>query len=141
MKATISTCSHFYKLFFSRGWGFCLDDVPQKKGLKSKVIAPGVIYDVHHQCQLQYGPNATFCQEVEVSVGSLGASGRYGQGLSVLEGGPGKRPQKHTLSVHGTVVVRRKDSRWGHLCSSTLPPRCSVKPAILCSWVVVKKIP
>uniref|UniRef100_A0A8C2RTL2 ADAM metallopeptidase with thrombospondin type 1 motif 12 n=1 Tax=Capra hircus TaxID=9925 RepID=A0A8C2RTL2_CAPHI len=24
-----------------------------------------LIYDVHHQCQLQYGPNATFCQEVE----------------------------------------------------------------------------
>ncbi|KAL1783339.1 A disintegrin and metalloproteinase with thrombospondin motifs 12, partial [Sigmodon hispidus] len=48
-----------------RGRGFCLDDIPKKKGLKSNVIAPGVIYDVHHQCQLQYGPNATFCQEVE----------------------------------------------------------------------------
>lgn len=45
--------------------------MPQRKGLKSKVIAPGVIYDVHHQCQLQYGPNATFCQEVEVSAGVL----------------------------------------------------------------------
>uniref|UniRef100_A0A8C0SDH4 ADAM metallopeptidase with thrombospondin type 1 motif 12 n=1 Tax=Canis lupus familiaris TaxID=9615 RepID=A0A8C0SDH4_CANLF len=63
---TWSQCSKEYiTRFLDRGWGFCLDDTPQKKGLKSKVIAPGVIYDVHHQCQLQYGPNATFCQEVE----------------------------------------------------------------------------
>ncbi|KAK1345385.1 LOW QUALITY PROTEIN: hypothetical protein QTO34_014096 [Cnephaeus nilssonii] len=63
---TWSKCSKEYiTRFLDRGWGFCLDDKPQKKGLKSKVIAPGVIYDVHHQCQLQYGPNATFCQEVE----------------------------------------------------------------------------
>ncbi|XP_023563249.1 A disintegrin and metalloproteinase with thrombospondin motifs 12 isoform X1 [Octodon degus] len=63
---TWSKCSREYiTRFLDRGWGFCLDDVPKKKGLKSKVIAPGVIYDVHHQCQLQYGPNATFCQEVE----------------------------------------------------------------------------
>ncbi|XP_054439897.1 A disintegrin and metalloproteinase with thrombospondin motifs 12 [Pteronotus mesoamericanus] len=63
---TWSKCSKEYiTRFLDRGWGFCLDDMPQKKGLKSKVIAPGVIYDVHHQCQLQYGPNATFCQEVE----------------------------------------------------------------------------
>ncbi|KAM7148051.1 A disintegrin and metalloproteinase with thrombospondin motifs 12 isoform 1-T1 [Molossus nigricans] len=63
---TWSKCSKEYiTRFLDRGLGFCLDDMPQKKGLKSKVIAPGVIYDVHHQCQLQYGPNATVCQEVE----------------------------------------------------------------------------
>jgi len=54
-------------LSFSRGWGFCLDDIPQKQVLKSPIIAPGVIYDVHHQCQLQYGSNATFCEDVDVS--------------------------------------------------------------------------
>ncbi|XP_060047193.1 A disintegrin and metalloproteinase with thrombospondin motifs 12 isoform X2 [Erinaceus europaeus] len=63
---TWSKCSKEYiTRFLDRGLGFCLDDIPKKKGLRSKVIAPGVIYDVHHQCQLQYGPNATFCQEVE----------------------------------------------------------------------------
>lgn len=63
---TWSKCSKEYiTRFLDRGRGFCLDDIPRKKGLKSNVIAPGVIYDVHHQCQLQYGPNATFCQEVE----------------------------------------------------------------------------
>ncbi|KAK2488652.1 hypothetical protein MC885_012528 [Smutsia gigantea] len=63
---TWSECSKEYiTRFLDRGWGSCLDDMPKKKSLKSKVIAPGVIYDVHHQCQLQYGPNATFCQEVE----------------------------------------------------------------------------
>uniref|UniRef100_A0ACB8EP82 A disintegrin and metalloproteinase with thrombospondin motifs 12 n=1 Tax=Sphaerodactylus townsendi TaxID=933632 RepID=A0ACB8EP82_9SAUR len=54
-----------HELGHSRGWGFCLDDVPKKKDLKPPFIAPGVIYDVHHQCQLQYGPNATFCDQVD----------------------------------------------------------------------------
>ncbi|XP_028914775.1 A disintegrin and metalloproteinase with thrombospondin motifs 12 [Ornithorhynchus anatinus] len=63
---TWSKCSKEYiTRFLDRGGGFCLDDIPKKKGLKSKVIAPGVIYDIHHQCQLQYGPNASFCQEVD----------------------------------------------------------------------------
>ncbi|XP_019351519.1 A disintegrin and metalloproteinase with thrombospondin motifs 12 isoform X1 [Alligator mississippiensis] len=63
---TWSQCSKEYiTRFLDRGWGFCLDDIPKKKILKSPFIAPGVIYDVHHQCQLQYGPNATFCEEVD----------------------------------------------------------------------------
>ncbi|XP_068784665.1 A disintegrin and metalloproteinase with thrombospondin motifs 12 [Struthio camelus] len=63
---TWSQCSKEYiTRFLDRGWGFCLDDVPQKKVLRSPVIAPGVIYDVHHQCQLQYGSNATFCEDVD----------------------------------------------------------------------------
>ncbi|NWY02512.1 ATS12 metalloproteinase, partial [Nothoprocta ornata] len=63
---TWSQCSKEYiTRFLDRGWGFCLDDIPQKKVLKSPVIAPGVIYDVHHQCQLQYGSNATFCEDVD----------------------------------------------------------------------------
>ncbi|EMP27287.1 A disintegrin and metalloproteinase with thrombospondin motifs 12, partial [Chelonia mydas] len=63
---TWSPCSKEYiTRFLDRGWGFCLDDIPKKKDLKSPLIAPGVIYDVHHQCQLQYGPTATFCEEVD----------------------------------------------------------------------------
>ncbi|KAJ7335073.1 hypothetical protein JRQ81_013014, partial [Phrynocephalus forsythii] len=63
---TWSRCSKEYiTRFLDRGWGFCLDDVPKKKDLKPPFIAPGVIYDVHHQCQLQYGPNATFCEQVD----------------------------------------------------------------------------
>nr|XP_028604080.1 A disintegrin and metalloproteinase with thrombospondin motifs 12 isoform X1 [Podarcis muralis] len=63
---TWSRCSKEYVTrFLDRGWGFCLDDVPKKKDLKPPFIAPGVIYDVHHQCQLQYGPNATFCDQVD----------------------------------------------------------------------------
>ncbi|XP_048360297.1 A disintegrin and metalloproteinase with thrombospondin motifs 12 [Sphaerodactylus townsendi] len=63
---TWSRCSREYiTRFLDRGWGFCLDDVPKKKDLKPPFIAPGVIYDVHHQCQLQYGPNATFCDQVD----------------------------------------------------------------------------
>ncbi|KAH0627867.1 hypothetical protein JD844_008401 [Phrynosoma platyrhinos] len=63
---TWSHCSKEYiTRFLDRGWGFCLDDVPKKKDLKPPFIAPGVLYDVHHQCQLQYGPNATFCDQVD----------------------------------------------------------------------------
>ncbi|XP_060617347.2 A disintegrin and metalloproteinase with thrombospondin motifs 12 [Anolis sagrei] len=63
---TWSRCSKEYiTRFLDRGWGFCLDDVPKKKDLKPPFIAPGVLYDVHHQCQLQYGPNATFCDQVD----------------------------------------------------------------------------
>ncbi|XP_040436433.1 A disintegrin and metalloproteinase with thrombospondin motifs 12 isoform X1 [Falco naumanni] len=63
---TWSQCSKEYiTRFLDRGWGFCLDDIPQKEVLKSPVIAPGVIYDVHHQCQLQYGSNATFCEDMD----------------------------------------------------------------------------
>ncbi|XP_009893025.1 PREDICTED: A disintegrin and metalloproteinase with thrombospondin motifs 12 [Charadrius vociferus] len=63
---TWSHCSKEYiTRFLDRGWGFCLDDIPQKEVLKSPIIAPGVIYDVHHQCQLQYGSNATFCEDVD----------------------------------------------------------------------------
>uniref|UniRef100_A0A8C8RNY0 ADAM metallopeptidase with thrombospondin type 1 motif 12 n=1 Tax=Pelusios castaneus TaxID=367368 RepID=A0A8C8RNY0_9SAUR len=63
---TWSPCSKEYiTRFLDRGWGFCLDDIPKKKGIKSSLIAPGVIYDVHHQCQLQFGPTATFCEEVD----------------------------------------------------------------------------
>lgn len=67
LKAVVAGFFKYAILSFSRGWGFCLDDIPQKEVLKSPVIAPGVIYDVHHQCQLQYGSNATFCEDVDVS--------------------------------------------------------------------------
>lgn len=51
----------------SRGWGFCLDDRPSKRDLTTPLARLGVRYTTHHQCQLQYGPNATFCHEVDVS--------------------------------------------------------------------------
>uniref|UniRef100_A0A8C9SL74 ADAM metallopeptidase with thrombospondin type 1 motif, 12 n=1 Tax=Scleropages formosus TaxID=113540 RepID=A0A8C9SL74_SCLFO len=51
--------------FLDRGWGSCLDDRPSKKDLTMPLEAPGVRYTINHQCQLQYGPNATFCPEVE----------------------------------------------------------------------------
>ncbi|KAG7481568.1 hypothetical protein MATL_G00067570 [Megalops atlanticus] len=63
---TWSPCSKEYiTRFLDRGWGSCLDDRPSKKDLTKPLAAPGVRYTTHHQCQMQYGPNATFCQEVE----------------------------------------------------------------------------
>ncbi|KAJ8262663.1 hypothetical protein COCON_G00151200 [Conger conger] len=63
---TWSPCSKEYiTRFLDRGWGSCLDDRPSKKDLTTPLVAPGVRYTTHHQCQLQYGPNATFCHEVE----------------------------------------------------------------------------
>nr|XP_021332071.1 A disintegrin and metalloproteinase with thrombospondin motifs 12 [Danio rerio] len=63
---TWSSCSKEYiTRFLDRGWGFCLDDRPSKRDLSTPGAAPGVRYTPQHQCQLQYGPNATFCSEVE----------------------------------------------------------------------------
>lgn len=63
---TWSSCSKEYiTRFLDRGWGFCLDDRPSKKELATPLANLGVRYTTHHQCQLQYGPNATFCSEVD----------------------------------------------------------------------------
>ncbi|KAM9446411.1 A disintegrin and metalloproteinase with thrombospondin motifs 12-like [Clarias gariepinus] len=63
---TWSTCSKQYIThFLDRGWGFCLDDRPSKKDMTTALLAPGVKYTRQHQCQMQYGPNATLCHETD----------------------------------------------------------------------------
>ncbi|XP_072243654.1 A disintegrin and metalloproteinase with thrombospondin motifs 12-like [Leuresthes tenuis] len=63
---TWSSCSKEYiTRFLDRGWGFCLDDRPSKRDLTTPLARLGIRYTTHHQCQLQYGPNATFCPEVD----------------------------------------------------------------------------
>ncbi|XP_067377923.1 A disintegrin and metalloproteinase with thrombospondin motifs 12 isoform X2 [Channa argus] len=63
---TWSSCSKEYiTRFLDRGWGFCLDDRPSKRDITTPLARLGVRYTTHHQCQLQYGPNATFCPEIE----------------------------------------------------------------------------
>uniref|UniRef100_A0A6Q2XJB6 Peptidase M12B domain-containing protein n=1 Tax=Esox lucius TaxID=8010 RepID=A0A6Q2XJB6_ESOLU len=63
---TWSTCSKDYiTRFLDRGWGFCLDDRPSKKDMTTPLARLGVRYTAHHQCQLQYGPNATYCHEID----------------------------------------------------------------------------
>ncbi|XP_047448785.1 A disintegrin and metalloproteinase with thrombospondin motifs 12 [Mugil cephalus] len=63
---TWSPCSKEYiTRFLDRGWGFCLDDRPSKKDLTTPLARLGIRYTTHHQCQLQYGQNATFCPEVD----------------------------------------------------------------------------
>ncbi|KAM9392813.1 A disintegrin and metalloproteinase with thrombospondin motifs 12-like [Pholidichthys leucotaenia] len=63
---TWSSCSKEYiTRFLDRGWGFCLDDRPSKRDLTTPLARLGVRYTTHHQCQLQYGPNASFCPEVD----------------------------------------------------------------------------
>lgn len=62
--------------FFSRGWGLCLDDRPTKDVIEFPSMLPGVLYDVNHQCRLQYGPHSASCENVDVSVG-IGGTGRW----------------------------------------------------------------
>ncbi|KAK0151400.1 A disintegrin and metalloproteinase with thrombospondin motifs 7 [Merluccius polli] len=63
---TWSHCSKDYiTRFLDRGWGFCLDDRPSKRDLTTPLARLGFRYTTHHQCQLQYGQNATFCPEVD----------------------------------------------------------------------------
>ncbi|NXX96272.1 ATS7 metalloproteinase, partial [Centropus bengalensis] len=63
---TWSRCSREYiTRFLDRGWGLCLDDPPAREVLDFPLVPPGVLYDVSHQCRLQYGPHSTFCDDMD----------------------------------------------------------------------------
>uniref|UniRef100_A0A8C7AYT2 A disintegrin and metalloproteinase with thrombospondin motifs 7 n=1 Tax=Neovison vison TaxID=452646 RepID=A0A8C7AYT2_NEOVI len=63
---TWSQCSREYiTRFLDRGWGLCLDDSPSKDVIDFPSMPPGVLYDVGHQCRLQYGANSTFCDNMD----------------------------------------------------------------------------
>uniref|UniRef100_A0A8C3UW98 ADAM metallopeptidase with thrombospondin type 1 motif 7 n=1 Tax=Catharus ustulatus TaxID=91951 RepID=A0A8C3UW98_CATUS len=63
---TWSRCSREYiTRFLDRGWGLCLDDPPAQQVLDFPLVPPGVLYDVSHQCRLQYGPHSTFCDDMD----------------------------------------------------------------------------
>ncbi|KAG8440824.1 hypothetical protein GDO86_006527 [Hymenochirus boettgeri] len=63
---TWSRCSRDYiTRFLDRGWGLCLDDSPSKERLDFPSVPPGVLYDVSHQCRLQYGSSSSFCRDID----------------------------------------------------------------------------
>uniref|UniRef100_A0A8B9BPY1 ADAM metallopeptidase with thrombospondin type 1 motif 7 n=1 Tax=Anser brachyrhynchus TaxID=132585 RepID=A0A8B9BPY1_9AVES len=63
---TWSRCSREYiTRFLDRGWGLCLDDPPAREVLDFPLVPPGVLYDVGHQCRLQYGAYSTFCDDMD----------------------------------------------------------------------------
>ncbi|NWW86983.1 ATS7 metalloproteinase, partial [Rhynochetos jubatus] len=63
---TWSRCSREYiTRFLDRGWGLCLDDPPAREVLDFPLVPPGVLYDVAHQCRLQYGAYSTFCDDMD----------------------------------------------------------------------------
>uniref|UniRef100_UPI00398F19DC A disintegrin and metalloproteinase with thrombospondin motifs 7-like n=1 Tax=Pristiophorus japonicus TaxID=55135 RepID=UPI00398F19DC len=63
---TWSRCSREYiTRFLDRGWGLCLDDLPAKDAIDLPSAAPGVLYDVNHQCRLQYGAKSVFCDNMD----------------------------------------------------------------------------
>ncbi|XP_051784068.1 A disintegrin and metalloproteinase with thrombospondin motifs 12 [Erpetoichthys calabaricus] len=118
-----SKCSKEYiTRFLDRGWGACLDDRPSKKDLTIPIVAPGVLYDMHHQCQLQYGPNATFCDEVENVCQTLWCSVR-GSCRSKLDSAvDGTRCGENKWCISGECVAvgKRSDTvngKWGEWSS------------------------
>nr|XP_054113288.1 A disintegrin and metalloproteinase with thrombospondin motifs 7 isoform X4 [Callithrix jacchus] len=63
---TWSRCSRQYiTRFLDRGWGLCLDDPPAKDIIDFPSVPPGVLYDVSHQCRLQYGAYSAFCDDMD----------------------------------------------------------------------------
>lgn len=54
----------------SRGWGWCLDDAPQKEKLSLNSLLPGVLYSAAHQCRLQYGSGSLLCDDMDVRLGN-----------------------------------------------------------------------
>lgn len=57
-------------MIFSRDWGRCLDDEPLAHNFTFPVLPPGAMYDADHQCRLQYGSEAKYCDGIEVSISS-----------------------------------------------------------------------
>lgn len=51
--------------FLDRDWGSCLDDEPSEHEFTFPELPPGAMYDADHQCRLQYGPDAGFCEGIE----------------------------------------------------------------------------
>ncbi|XP_076982869.1 A disintegrin and metalloproteinase with thrombospondin motifs 7 [Tamandua tetradactyla] len=63
---TWSRCSREYiTRFLDRGWGMCLDDAPAKDVIDYPSVPPGILYDVSHQCRLQYGASSAFCNDLD----------------------------------------------------------------------------
>ncbi|KAF6076482.1 ADAM metallopeptidase with thrombospondin type 1 motif 7 [Phyllostomus discolor] len=63
---TWSRCSREYiTRFLDRGWGHCLDDPPPKDVIELPSVLPGVLYDMDHQCRLQYGASSVFCKDMD----------------------------------------------------------------------------
>ncbi|XP_054444611.1 A disintegrin and metalloproteinase with thrombospondin motifs 7 [Pteronotus mesoamericanus] len=63
---TWSHCSREYiTRFLDRGWGLCLDDPPTKDVIDLPSVLPGVLYDMDHQCRLQYGATSVFCKDMD----------------------------------------------------------------------------
>ncbi|XP_028966579.1 A disintegrin and metalloproteinase with thrombospondin motifs 7 [Galendromus occidentalis] len=61
-----SNCSrHEITNFLDRDWGRCLDDEPRAHSYTFPVLPPGAMYDADHQCRLQYGNSAKYCDGIE----------------------------------------------------------------------------
>ncbi|XP_061450757.1 A disintegrin and metalloproteinase with thrombospondin motifs 7 isoform X2 [Rhineura floridana] len=72
---TWSSCSREYVTrFLDRGWGLCLDDPPAKDVIDFPSVPPGVLYDVGHQCRLQYGAYSTYCDDMDSICNTLWCS-------------------------------------------------------------------
>lgn len=56
-------------LFFSRNWGYCLNDKPTPHPeYQSTFALPGSVYDADHQCRLMFGSKSRYCAGVDVSI-------------------------------------------------------------------------
>ncbi|KAL0979145.1 hypothetical protein UPYG_G00181320 [Umbra pygmaea] len=127
---TWSSCSKFYiTRFLDRGWGGCLDDRPSKKDLTTPLARLGVRYTTHHQCQLQYGPNATYCPEIDNVCQILwcSVSGSCRSKLDAPIDGTRCGPEKWCISGQCVIVGKLPEtvngnwgqwSSWSH-CSRT----------------------
>ncbi|XP_029017104.1 A disintegrin and metalloproteinase with thrombospondin motifs 12 [Betta splendens] len=117
---TWSACSKDYiTRFLDRGWGFCLDDRPSKRDLSTPLARLGVRYTTHHQCQLQYGPNATFCPEIDNVCQILWCSvnGSCRSKLDSPIDGTRCGPEKWCISGECVIVGKLPETvngGWGH---------------------------
>ncbi|XP_045438216.1 LOW QUALITY PROTEIN: A disintegrin and metalloproteinase with thrombospondin motifs 7 [Pipistrellus kuhlii] len=70
-----SQCSRDYiTRFLDRGFGACLDDPPAQDVIPQPALLPGALYDLNHQCRLQYGDGSAHCSDLGDPCGVLWCS-------------------------------------------------------------------
>lgn len=76
-----------------------MDDSPSKDVIDFPSVPPGVLYDVGHQCRLQYGAYSAFCDDMDVSVGCV-----WGGGPPPQPAAPAGLGSSHTWCLGATMA-------------------------------------
>uniref|UniRef100_A0A0P5WCA6 A disintegrin and metalloproteinase with thrombospondin motifs n=3 Tax=Daphnia magna TaxID=35525 RepID=A0A0P5WCA6_9CRUS len=105
--------------FLDRNWGTCLEDPPSDHEFHYPELPPGAMYNVDHQCRLQYGPEAMHCSGMDEVCQTLWCKLPDNRCVTRLEpAAPGTSCAKHKWCSNGQCVQMGDrpqliDGEWG----------------------------